>query len=82
MIIEDRDRVIISASVQVLLERYGVTVAEDRTSTFAEHLKGSVKEALGKLTGDARVEAEGRRQKKDANTPKAVRSKPTGAERG
>jgi len=82
MIIEDRGRVIISASVRVLLERYGVTLAEDRTSTSAEHLKGSVKEALGKLTGDARVEAEDRRQKKDANTPKAVRSKPTGPGRG
>ncbi len=73
---------IISASARVFLERYGVIVAEDRTSTSAEHLKGSVKEALGKLTGDARVEAEGRRQKKGANTPKAVRSKPTGPERG
>ncbi|MHB2205736.1 CsbD family protein [Methylobacterium sp. CM6257] len=31
--------------------------------TSAEHLKGSVKEAIGKLTGDTRVEAEGRRQK-------------------
>ena len=82
MIIEDEDRVIISASVQGFLERYGVTMAEDRNSTSAEHLKGSVKEALGKLTGDTRVEAEGRRQKKDANTLKAVRSKPTGPERG
>ncbi|RVU14388.1 CsbD family protein [Methylobacterium oryzihabitans] len=33
------------------------------TSTGTEQLKGSVKEAIGKLTGDARVEAEGRRQK-------------------
>ncbi|MCJ2017444.1 MULTISPECIES: CsbD family protein [unclassified Methylobacterium] len=57
-------------------------MAEDKNSTSAEHLKGSVKEALGKLTGDPRVEAEGRRQKKDANTPKAGRSKPTGPERG
>ncbi|MCJ2126833.1 CsbD family protein [Methylobacterium sp. J-077] len=32
----------------------------------AEHLKASVKEAIGKLTGDARIEAEGRRQKRGA----------------
>ncbi len=82
MTIEDRGKLIISASVQGFLERYGMTVAEDKNSTSAEHLKGSVKEALGKLTGDPRVEAEGRRQKKDADTPKAGRSKPTGPERG
>ncbi|WP_342106185.1 CsbD family protein [Methylobacterium sp. SI9] len=56
-------------------------MAEDRKTTSAEHLKGSVKEALGKLTGDVRVEAEGRRQKKDADAPSAGGSKPTGSER-
>ena len=35
---------------------------DDRAS--AERLKGSVKEAIGKLTGDARTESEGRRQKR------------------
>lgn len=34
-------------------------------------LKGSVKEAIGKLTGNDRVEAEGRRQKREADPPKA-----------
>lgn len=43
--------------------------------TSADHLKGSVKEALGKLTGDVRIEAEGRRQKRSASPPKA--SKPS-----
>ncbi len=38
----------------------------DKTSSSAEQLKGSVKEAIGKLTGDARVEAESRRQKREA----------------
>jgi uncharacterized protein YjbJ (UPF0337 family) len=41
-------------------------MSERARTTSAEHLKGSVKEAIGKLTGDARVEAEGRRQKREA----------------
>jgi len=32
----------------------------------AEHLQASVKEAIGKLTGDPRIAAEGRRQKRAA----------------
>ncbi|WP_345820195.1 CsbD family protein [Methylobacterium fujisawaense] len=51
-------------------------MAEDRNSTSAEHLKGSVKEALGKLTGDIRVEAEGRRQKREARAVKSVGIQP------
>ncbi len=35
-----------------------------------EHLKASVKEAIGKLIGDAQVEAEGRRQKRATRPPK------------
>lgn len=46
-----------------------MTKVPSRTS--AEHLKGSVKEAIGKLTGNDRVEAEGRRQKRAAAPPKA-----------
>ncbi len=57
-------------------------MTEDKNSTSAEHLKGSVKEALGKLTGDARIESEGRRQKQDANASKVGRPKPAGQERG
>ncbi len=38
--------------------------------TSTEALKGSVKEAIGKLTGNDRVEAEGRRQKREAAPPK------------
>ncbi len=41
-------------------------MTDDKTSASAEQLKGSVKEAIGKLIGDARVEAEGRRQKREA----------------
>uniref|UniRef100_UPI001FCECF61 CsbD family protein n=2 Tax=Methylobacterium radiotolerans TaxID=31998 RepID=UPI001FCECF61 len=41
-------------------------MTEDRKTPSAEHLKGSVKEAIGKLTGDARAQTEGRRQKRDA----------------
>ncbi len=43
----------------------------DRTKLAStEQLKGSVKEAIGKLTGDDRVEAEGRRQKREAKPSK------------
>lgn len=56
-------------------------MAEDRKTTSTEHLKGSVKEALGKLTGDVRIEAAGRRQKRDADAPNTGRSKPAGPER-
>ena len=46
-----------------------MTKTSNTTSTDA--LKGSVKEAIGKLTGDDRVEAEGRRQKREADKSKA-----------
>lgn len=42
-------------------------------STSREHLKGSVKEAIGKLTGDSRIEAEGQRQKRTAPPPRAAK---------
>jgi len=57
-------------------------MAGDRHSTSVEHLRGSVKEALGKLTGDTRIEAEGRRQKRGAPSPKLGRSKPHGRDSG
>ncbi|WP_457105974.1 CsbD family protein [Methylobacterium sp. P5_C11] len=53
-------------------------MTENRTTTSAEHLKGSVKEAIGKLTGDARTETEGRRQTRDASASKAGEAEPTG----
>lgn len=34
------------------------------TGTSTEQLRGSVKEAIGKLTGDVRVQAEGKAQKR------------------
>jgi len=43
-----------------------------RTSTA--EAKGSVKEAIGKLTGDVRVEAEGKAQKRGARPSKAAPS--------
>ncbi|WP_457108282.1 CsbD family protein [Methylobacterium sp. P5_C11] len=51
-------------------------MTEDTSSTSTDHLKGSVKEALGKLTGDIRVEAEGRRQKREARAAKSVATPP------
>ncbi|MGT2480474.1 CsbD family protein [Methylobacterium oryzae CBMB20] len=41
-------------------------MTEDRKTPSAEHLRGSVKEAIGKLTGDTQTQTEGRRQKRDA----------------
>lgn len=37
--------------------------------TSTEQTKGSVKEAIGKLTGDVRIETEGRRQKGEDRPP-------------
>ena len=36
---------------------------QDPAPSEAERVKGSVKEAIGKLTGDTRAQAEGRAQK-------------------
>jgi hypothetical protein len=43
-----------------------VTRAERVKLPSAEHLEASVQEAVGKLTGDIRVEAESRQQKRAA----------------
>ena len=48
-------------------------MAERQNSSTIEQLKGSVTEAIGKLTGDVRAEAEGRRQKREAGTRKAAK---------
>jgi uncharacterized protein YjbJ (UPF0337 family) len=47
-------------------------------TTSTEQVKGSVKEAIGKLTGDVRVEAEGRRQKDEAEPPQGAGKRPPG----
>ncbi|MFH6783536.1 MULTISPECIES: CsbD family protein [Methylobacterium] len=47
-----------------------MTKRAPKTST--EQVKGSVKEAIGKLTGDVRVETEGRRQKDEAKPPRGT----------
>lgn len=49
-------------------------MATDKTSPSADEIKGSVAEAIGKLTGDPKVEAEGRRKKEKAPPDKARRS--------
>jgi hypothetical protein len=46
--------------------------AKSPSATSTEHAKGSVKEAIGKLTGDVRVEAEGKAQKRRARPPKTA----------
>ncbi|MCF4127812.1 CsbD family protein [Methylobacterium sp. SyP6R] len=52
-----------------------MTDRASKTSTgkpCTEQVKGSVKEAIGKLTGDVRVEAEGRRQKAEETSRKGT----------
>ncbi|MGU3469370.1 CsbD family protein [Methylobacterium sp. C33D] len=56
-------------------------MTEDMNSTSPKHIKASVKEALGKLTGDAGVEAEGRRQKREARSTKTAVTAPAGSDR-
>lgn len=48
-----------------------MTVTERAKPTSTEQAKGSVKEAIGKLIGDARVEAEGKAQKSPARPLKS-----------
>ncbi|AWB21447.1 CsbD family protein [Methylobacterium currus] len=54
-------------------------MTERAPTTSTEQVKGSVKEAIGKLTGDVRVEAEGRRQKDGAGSPQGASARPQGA---
>ncbi len=70
-IIERAGHAHICQSAQGFLNQDEVPMTEDRTSASAERLKGSVKEAIGKLTGDARAEADGRRQKRGDKPPGA-----------
>ena len=56
-------------------------MTDNRKTPATDHLKGSVKEAIGKLTGEVRVEAEGRREKRDAAAPKSAGGKTTGPDR-
>ena len=52
-----------------------MTDRASKTSTGqpeTEKVKGSVKEAIGKLTGDVRIETEGRRQKDEEEPPKVT----------
>ncbi|BAU88676.1 hypothetical protein MPPM_0071 [Methylorubrum populi] len=46
-----------------------VPVTERAKPTSVEHAKSSLKEAIGKLTGNARVEAEGRTEKRRTRPP-------------
>ncbi|MCJ2048255.1 CsbD family protein [Methylobacterium sp. J-070] len=55
-------------------------MTEDKSPPSAKRRAGSVKEAIGKITGDVRVEAEGARQKRAAR-PKAGGSGPPDPDR-
>ena len=56
-------------------------MATDKTTPSADPIKGSVAEAIGKLTGDPKVEAEGRRKKEKAPPGKVRRSTGGGPDR-
>ncbi|WP_338665974.1 CsbD family protein [Pararoseomonas sp. SCSIO 73927] len=45
----------------------------DRVAAAAKQVKGSVKEAIGKLTGDTKVQAEGAAEKAEGQAEKALR---------
>jgi uncharacterized protein YjbJ (UPF0337 family) len=45
--------------------------ARNKTRNAAQKVKGQVKEATGRVTGDRRLEAEGRADKKKANLKQA-----------
>jgi uncharacterized protein YjbJ (UPF0337 family) len=45
--------------------------AQNKTRNAAQKVKGQVKEAAGRVTGDPRLEAEGRADKKKANLKQA-----------
>lgn len=45
---------------------------KDRIEGAAKQMGGSIKEGVGKLTGDAKLEAEGKAQKADGKVQNAV----------
>jgi uncharacterized protein YjbJ (UPF0337 family) len=49
-----------------------VTMDQDRIEGAAKKVKGSVKEAIGKVTGDAKTEAEGNAEKNEGRIQNAV----------
>lgn len=68
--------------VRGFLRNSEAPMAEDSRSTSAGRLKGSVKEAIGKLTGDVRIEAEGQRQKRRARRAEAAGAAESGSGTG
>ena len=47
-------------------------VDKDRIAGSAKVIKGSVKEAIGKVTGDAKLETEGKADKVEGNVQNAI----------
>jgi uncharacterized protein YjbJ (UPF0337 family) len=52
-------------------------MSQDREKRSTAELKGSVKEAIGKLTGDARIETEGKAEKHQAKPERTTPSPKT-----
>jgi uncharacterized protein YjbJ (UPF0337 family) len=57
-------------------------MTEDKSSASSDRRKGSIKEAIGKLTGDVRTEAEGKRQKRASGPSRRAEPEPGGRDRG
>jgi uncharacterized protein YjbJ (UPF0337 family) len=50
------------------------TCAHNRSLLSAKEIKGSIKETIGKATGDAKLEADGKADKVEGKVQKAVGS--------
>jgi uncharacterized protein YjbJ (UPF0337 family) len=61
-----------SVTEQIRLVCKGSTMNKDRVEGAAKELKGSVKEAAGKLTGDAKLKTEGKADKVAGKVQNAV----------
>jgi len=56
----------------VMIIKEGQPMDKDRIAGSAKEVKGSVKEAAGKLVGDAKLEAEGRANKVEGKIQNAI----------
>jgi uncharacterized protein YjbJ (UPF0337 family) len=50
----------------------GITMDKDRIAGAAKQAKGAMKDAAGKLTGDAKLQAEGKAEKAEGKIQNAV----------
>jgi uncharacterized protein YjbJ (UPF0337 family) len=61
-----RDRLTLSTAQQE------ITMDKDRVEGSAKQIKGNVKEAVGKVTGDSKTEAEGKADKAEGKVQNTI----------